>query len=48
MAKLMDLDLGPFTGIKFAIGSLQREARTLGDRFRLSDREVTTTHNIES
>jgi hypothetical protein len=31
VAKLMDLDLSPFTGIKLAVGGLQRETRAMSD-----------------
>jgi hypothetical protein len=43
----MDLNLRSLTGVKFAVGSLQCEMRTLGDGFHFSDREVATTHNVE-
>jgi hypothetical protein len=48
VAQLMYLDLSPFTGIEFSVGCLQSETRALGDRLSLSDREVTTTNNVES
>jgi hypothetical protein len=44
----MNLDICAFSGVNVSVRCLKREITTLSDRSGFSDREVVSTHDVES